>query len=374
LAGTLCAITPLNGTLTIQMTAPSATPIIAAGSVSYMRSPVPGAGPLPNLSAATLSVNNGPSEGGTTASPGSGVVTLSNATGLTGTFAMTLCGVAVASFTVVNDTQITFVPGSERPSNLGTGNLVITTINGPGIIVNGWTYNPDPYVILAAGVVGQIPRMWLRGDSIQFSGSNITSWSDKSGNGNNLATLIGVPTYEAASPNTTPARPGMVTAGGTQGLANASVSMGGSGLPIFVWGVFRTAGTGSLNGILFQATNTNNMRLITASTGTTLSWGGNGGASPVWGSGIQRVLMAVWAYSQSGVATDTSAISVANGTPVTATATGIALPTTQTVRLATDTFSFCDGEYFEVALTNFIPSGTQLSQLEAYAQGYYGTP
>jgi hypothetical protein len=84
--------------------------------------------------------------------------------------------------------------------------------------------------------------------------------------------------------------------------------------------------------------------------------------------------MNVCAYSQSGVATDTSSISVANGTPVTATATGIALPATETVRIGTDTFSFCDGEYFEVVLLNFIPSGAQLAAWESYCQSFYGAP
>jgi hypothetical protein len=120
-------------------------------------------------------------------------ITISGA-GFTGSTGATLGGVALTSFTVVNDATITGVTGARAK---GTVDVVVQhPSRGSGTLTNGYEYfNPSS---LASCV------WWLRADlGITLNGANVSGWADQSGVGDTnrnavQATAASQPAYRAS--------------------------------------------------------------------------------------------------------------------------------------------------------------------------------
>lgn len=131
-------------------------------------------------------------------------------TNLTGTSAVTFGGVSATNVTVVNSTTVTCtVPAGAA---VGEVDVAITTPGGTATATNGWRYW-DPSAITTTG--------WWR-ETRTTSGTDVTQWTDKSGNGKHLT-----PANPALRPQVGAARNGHetieFTGVATCGLLNASL-------------------------------------------------------------------------------------------------------------------------------------------------------
>ena len=113
-------------------------------------------------------------------SPGSGTalggtsVTITG-TNFTGATAVSVDGVALASFSVNSSTTITGTTAAA--SNTGTGDVAVTAPLGTGKLINGWTYTFSPSDVSNL-------TAWFRADlGVTLNGSNVSNWADQSGNG-----------------------------------------------------------------------------------------------------------------------------------------------------------------------------------------------
>lgn len=360
LAGTSAAIVIAGSTLAVQVTAPSGTSIWAKVTGSVDRGKLPGTGPVPTVTSST--VTSGPGAGGT-----AGVLT---GTGFTFATTVTLDGI-VASFTIVNDTTINFTSGAffGIPA---TGDIVVSNLNGPGSLPGGWTYSTTgatPLTLFAATLKG-----WWRGDSLVQSGGLVTAWNDLSGNGQN-ATAVGSPTYNAASAHVTPPGPSATCNGTTQYFDIASFIQAASGHPnVFFFMVGRVLGAGG-SMMYFNVAGYTGLGL---SAGAPKIFATNGAST--WGSSVQNLTKAMACYFDGTAAgSNFSFVDVSNGSEVTSTAANsVNTNPSGELRLGNDTgfLGFANVEFFEagmVAAPTGGPSGAQLSVLQAYFVGRYGS-
>jgi hypothetical protein len=208
----------------------------------------------------------------------------------------------------------------------------------------------------APGNRGSQLVMWLRGDSIQHTGSTVNSWSDKTANGNNAALNAGTPTYVAsnASFNGKPTMHFPGTANLT--VATLAVSQGNS-----VYVVVQQSGNcnlfdGSGNRQLIGSTATPQWYYFAGSaitSGTTATTGVN-------------ALVGVFNGASSALYNNSSVAPIATSNPGTSglsimligSSTGLAAPLT--------------GDIAEIIITNVADSQAQVSQMLGYLAGQYG--
>ena len=105
-------------------------------------------------------------------------------TGFTGATSATLRGVAITSFTVVNDTTITGVAGASE--NAGSGDVQVFNPVFNGLLEDGWTYYPVPaptsvspnYGATAGGTSVTITGSGFWGStSVEFDGDPATNFA-----------------------------------------------------------------------------------------------------------------------------------------------------------------------------------------------------
>lgn len=222
----------------------------------------------------------------------------------------------------------------------------------------------------AAAILGPAVRGLYTGTSIQHSGSNVTSWTDLSGNGNHLTRLTGTPTFNASSAIITPNGPTLAL-GGAADVGLASFSLGPSGSPLFVACVHRQ--TGAPATVFFIVYNTG--------PGITIASGKPGMRSPpgttaTWGSAVNDTTVAVTGYMDGAVGpTDALQVEVGNGAPVATTFNQVSpQPGSADFRIGslTGTSFFYTGEVAEVLIANVKPSAAQLTAMHAIWTAQYG--
>lgn len=129
----------------------------------------------PALSVTSVDINRGLSTGGQTR-------TLTG-TGFASVTGVTVCGVAVTSFTVVTPTTLTFVTAPN--ATLGTGSIVVTTTYVSSTLSNGFTYHPAMQVTstdVSSGPAAGGTTVVVSGsgffqvNSVTLNGTSVTSF------------------------------------------------------------------------------------------------------------------------------------------------------------------------------------------------------
>lgn len=334
------------GTFNVNVTAPAA-PMSLAGGFAF--SPV----------ISSISPSSDYAYGGTP-------VTITGS-GFTGASSAALNGINLTSFSVVDDGHITGNTGSTtNPANVGLG--PVTVVNGAVTATgaNLWTYNHDPLTILGATNV----YVWIEARSCTQSGGVVSAITDLSGSGNapTGVTSIAYVASESAFGNVP-----SWTFNGTSSFLNFGTVTNPSSQAVMDFVVIEmlstsTAALVSIAGNAWEVRENGSMQILVDGVGPA-SWGTN--------TGVLNTPTTVCAYGQSGGAGNaTAAITVANGTPQTATGGGAGFPYS-----ANTSFTFGSRPAGSIPM-NFKcpcyvkaivqPTSTQLTQLQTYAHSRWG--
>lgn len=224
----------------------------------------------------------------------------------------TLNGVACTSPAFVNATTITCTVGSTTsPANIGTGNVVVTCPAGTGTGSNLFTYYDDPLTCLS----GSTFIYWGEPRVSTVVTGNITALPDLSGAGNNPSTLTAV--AYSASDSSWNNVPSLTCNGTTSTLVWASPTFATT-QNILVWSASRmlsttTAAWWSVSGSSWESRENGSLQWV--NDGPTIGWGTN--------TGVLNTSTTWFQYGNSGgVANAIANVSIANASPVTATAGG----------------------------------------------------
>jgi hypothetical protein len=374
LATATAQIVVASGTLSLKVTAPAGTAIIANGIISGFRDPLNALGTAPTV--ASVSVASGGSSGGnSTVITGTGFTNVS--TILFGSFV-----VAPGNYTVNSSTQITV---SSTPAGTGTGlTISVTTNNGTGSLASAWSYTVEPDAIFTGQIVG-----WWRNDGLQNSGTAVIACSDRTGNGHPMS-VTGTVTYTASDATWSPAQPSAATDGvsgvmflGPFPLTGGQASGGDAG--VFTWSVYKAIGAPATGGVFSFWDQTGHNLVELLHLGGKPDCEGHNRGSATSGTIQTGNKILVWNFSAAGSegASGINETSTSNGTPTSITGSGINPPSaggTMTIGERANGASPLQLVWVESGLAYFTPGSAnrpttlQLSQLHSYAQNRYGVP
>lgn len=210
------------------------------------------------------------------------------------------------------------------------------------------------------------PKFWLRSDyGLTTVGSTVTSWADKSGNGNTFSVgALVAPGYTSGQYN---GHPGVNGVDGTRGLANAGVANPGTS-STFVFEMSRSTLANSYiacNSSAFTS-------VIQGFTASSIEWFNSGGtdrdtlASSLSAGLHQIIITQVDGVSLIGYVDGVQAFSV--------------VPNVSANHAIQNLFGYgagtngTNGDIVEVVMLGSNVNVSQVSALHAYAQSFWGSP
>jgi hypothetical protein len=206
------------------------------------------------------------------------------------------------------------------------------------------------------GSRGSQLAMWLRGDSIQHTGSTVNSWTDKTANANNASVNAGTPTYVAANASFN-GKPTMHF----PGTANLSVPTLVVAQPDTIYLVFQQAGNcNAIDGLT--------SRQLIGSTGTPqwYYYAGSAITSGTTATTSVNAMVAVFNGASSALYNNASAAAIATGNPGANSMNSMIIGSSNSVAAP------LTGDIAEIIVTNVADSQAQVSQMLAYLGQQYG--
>jgi hypothetical protein len=350
----------------------NAFPVRCAVSGSIARRPVPGAGPVPVVS----TVNGSSSASGlASGTVGPFVIVGEN---FTGAQTVTFAGVG-QSFVVNSSTQITVAsltsptPGSSAALGI-TGDIDVTTVNGTGVLINGFTYIPTIPSIFGTSLAG----FWLNTNIAQSSG-HVTSWPDATTNANNLPLGSGAnPTYLATDGGITPPGPCVSFDGGADYFTLTPTVGIAANSPLYMSGIIQIAAGGSIGEVVMSYHSSAIQELGVGATLGEPRMLGNAGQGPTWGSSVAGTTVQITGYNDGTAgAGNVATVNIDNsGSPVSASGTA-GFGTAANARLDVGFrfgggANFFKGKIYALILVTTAPSTAQKTAERSVWQRLYG--